>query len=188
VKWFDALLIGALVVSTLPISGPDAAAEALSSPAEAQDSAEAAPAGQAPAAEADDQAERDEFERMEAILRAEEDMIQGSYSYEAGRRRDPFVSLLRPRETPRPGATGLDCPIGCLIGDITLTGIFVMPEGPVAQILSPDHDKSYLIRVGDEFHDGDVIAITRDGVRFRQIVNDFQEMKPYREVYMELNP
>ncbi len=63
-----------------------------------------------------------------------------------------------------------------------------MPEGPVAQVQSPDQEKSFLIRVGDEFHDGDVIGITADSVRFRQMVNDFQEMKPFREVTKKLNP
>ncbi len=182
-RWLDVLLIAALVVSALPIPILHDSAAAMS-PQEESESAQAEPAEPVTASEQDG----NEFERMEEILRAEEDMIQGSYAYDAGRRRDPFISLLRPREPSDNRPAGLECPIGCLIDEITLTGIFVMPEGPVAQILSPDHDKSYLIRVGDEFHDGDVIAITADGVRFRQMVNDFQEMKPFREVYKELNP
>ena len=105
------------------------------------------------------------FDEMESILRVEEEMIQGTYSYDAGRRRDPFVSLLRKRNAPVARPEG-DCPIGCLIDEVTLTGIFLMPEGPVAQVQSPDQEKSFLIRVGDEFHDGDVIAITADSASF----------------------
>ncbi len=174
-RWLDVALIALLVLSVLPIATLEGPVEAMAPQAEEVEPVE-------------DQAEVSEFEEMEQILREEEDMIQGGIAYDAGRRRDPFVSLLKPRIGVERRPTGLDCPIGCLIDEITLTGIFVMPEGPVAQILSPDQEKSYLIRVGDEFHDGDVVAISADGVRFRQMVNDFQEMKPFREVFKELNP
>ena len=169
-KWFYALLIAALVL-------PLASAGLLAQDAEVEEP------------EAADEAEPtdDSFEDMESILRLEEEMIQGTYAYDAGRRRDPFVSLLRKRNAPVARPEG-DCPIGCLIDEVTLTGIFIMPEGPVAQVQSPDQEKSFLILVGDEFHDGDVIAITADSVRFRQMVNDFQEMKPFREVTKKLNP
>ncbi len=172
-KWLQTLLIAALIVSVVPL------------PLLSQDEPAEEPVAEDAGEAADD--ESSEFEAMEDILRTEEEMIQGTYSYDAGRRRDPFVSLIRKRNAPvaRPGG---DCPIGCLIDEVTLTGIFLMPEGPVAQVQSPDQEKSFLIRVGDEFHDGDVIAITADSVRFRQMVDDFQEMKPFREVTKKLNP
>lgn len=171
-KWLYALLIAALL---LPLA---------STGVEAQDEGAEEPS----VAAGDEPAEGDEsFDEMESILRVEEEMIQGDYAYDAGRRRDPFISLLRKRNAPVARPEG-DCPIGCLIDEVTLTGIFLMPEGPVAQVQSPDQEKSFLIRVGDEFHDGDVIAITADSVRFRQMVNDFQEMKPFREVTKKLNP
>lgn len=164
-----------------------AALLALVAPVPAQDETPAEGAGVA-ATEPAAAEKPDEFDEVESILRQEEDMIQGAFTYDAGRRRDPFISLIRKRElAPRELLNG-DCPIGCLIDEVTLTGIFVMPEGPVAQIQSPDQEKSFLIRVGDEFHDGDVIAISADAVRFRQMVNDFQEMKPYREVTKRLSP
>ncbi len=172
------LLIGALISSLLPWTAPGRAAWAATAENDPQD-------GQSEAGEPAVADER--FEEMESILRDEEEMIQGSYSYDPGRRRDPFVSLARKRDAPVARPQG-DCPTGCLIDEVTLTGIFLMPEGPVAQVQSPDQEKSFLIRVGDEFHDGDVVAITADSVRFRQMVNDFQEMKPFREVTKKLNP
>ncbi len=174
------LLIGALIVSVAPVT--------------ARSTEPAEPADQADRTDQEARSEaspttgsEDDFEEMENLLRDEEAMIEGSYSYDAGRRRDPFVSLARKRNAPVARPQG-ECPTGCLIDEVTLTGIFLMPEGPVAQVQSPDQDKSFLIRVGDEFHDGDVVAITADSVRFRQMVNDFQEMKPFREVTKKLNP
>lgn len=179
-KWLDIALIAALMLSVLPMQAGLQPAEALGPQAE-----------EAVAPEPDvfesSEDKADEFDKMESILRNEEDMVQGSFNYDPGRRRDPFVSLARRTlQVERP--TGGDCPTGCLIDEVSLTGIFVMPEGPVAQIQSPDQDKSYLIRVGDEFHDGDVVAITADAVHFRQMVNDYDATKPYREVTKSLNP
>jgi len=137
----------------------------------------------------DEAGEEGEFDRVEEILQQEEDMIQGAYSYQAGRRRDPFISLVQKRKGARgPETLDGECPTGCLIDEVTLTGIFVMPEGPVAQIQSPDQEKSFLIRIGDEFHDGNVVAITADSVRFRQVVDDLDSMKPFRAVTKTLSP
>jgi hypothetical protein len=126
---------------------------------------------------------------IEAILAAEEAMLAGSgYSYDPGERRDPFKSLLRARESaelrgPRPeGIPGL------LIDEIDLTGVFVMPEGPVAQIVAPEQDRSFLLREGDQLYDGDVVQISQDSVVFKQILDDPTALKPFREVVKQLNP
>ncbi len=126
---------------------------------------------------------------IESILAAEEEMIAGGgYSYEPGERRDPFKSLLSAREPaelrgPRPeGIPGL------LIDEIDLTGIFVTPEGPVAQVVSPEQDRSYLLREGDQLYDGDVVRISQDSVVFKQILDDPTALKPFREVQKQLNP
>ena len=123
------------------------------------------------------------------ILAAEEEMLAGiGYSYDPGERRDPFKSLLRAREPaemrgPRPeGIPGL------LIDEIDLTGIFVTPEGPVAQVVSPEQDRSYLLREGDQLYDGDVVQISQDSVVFKQILDDPTALKPFREVQKQLNP
>ncbi len=135
--------------------------------------------GEPPAPEAD----------IESILAAEEEMLAGvGSSYDPGERRDPFKSLLRAREAadlrgPRPeGIPGL------LIDEIDLTGIFVTPEGPVAQVVSPELDRSYLLREGDQLYDGDVVRISQDAVVFKQILDDPTALKPFREVQKHLNP
>lgn len=126
---------------------------------------------------------------IDEILAAEEEMLAGiGYSYDAGDRRDPFKSLLQAREPaelrgPRPeGIPGL------LIDEIDLTGIFVTPEGPVAQVVSPEQDRSYLLREGDQLYDGDVVQISQDSVVFKQILDDPTALKPFREVQKQLNP
>ena len=126
---------------------------------------------------------------IESILAAEEQMIAGGgYTYDPGDRRDPFKSLLSAREPaelrgPRPeGIPGL------LIDEIDLTGIFVTPEGPVAQVVAPEQDRSYLLREGDQLYDGDVVRISQDSVVFKQILDDPTALKPFREVQKQLNP
>ncbi|MFQ5349395.1 MAG: hypothetical protein ACE5EG_03005 [Thermoanaerobaculia bacterium] len=126
---------------------------------------------------------------IDSILAAEEEMLAGvGYSYDPGERRDPFKSLLRARDTaelrgPRPeGIPGL------LIDEIDLTGVFVTPEGPVAQVVSPEQDRSYLLHEGDQLYDGDVVRISQDSVVFKQILDDPTALKPFREVQKQLNP
>ena len=126
---------------------------------------------------------------IDSILAGEEEMLAGGgYSYEPGERRDPFKSLLRAREPtemrgPRPeGIPGL------LIDEIDLTGVFVTPDGPVAQVVSPEEDRSYLLREGDQLYDGDVVRISQDSVVFKQILDDPTALKPFREVQKQLNP
>lgn len=126
---------------------------------------------------------------IDSILAGEEEMLAGGgYSYEPGERRDPFKSLLRAREPtemrgPRPeGIPGL------LIDEIDLTGVFVTTDGPVAQVVSPEEDRSYLLREGDQLYDGDVVRISQDSVVFKQILDDPTALKPFREVQKQLNP
>ena len=126
---------------------------------------------------------------IDAILEGEEQMLQGSgYFYEPGERRDPFRSLLAARFRPRqrgPRSEGIP---GLLIDEVDLTGIFVTGDGPVAQIESTDREKSFLLRIGDQLFDGDVVSIVRGQVTFRQIVDDPTAIKPFREVIKKLNP
>ncbi len=127
---------------------------------------------------------------IDALLAEDEAVFAADgYAYDAAGRRDPFRSLLVARERagdevqPRPeGVPGL------LISEIDLTGIFVLPDGPVAQIQSASLDKSYLLRVGDRLYDGSVVSISRNEVTFRQIVDDPTALKPFREVVKKLNP
>lgn len=118
----------------------------------------------------------------------EEEPPAAGYTYEAGNRRDPFVSLLDARRSPReqrprpPGIPGL------LIDEIRVSGIFVTSRGTVAQVRVADRDESYLLRAGDRLFDGEVIAILDGEVVFRQEVREATALKPFREVVKKLNP
>lgn len=159
--------------------------------ARAQDPEETEP-GAEPLAETEElafSADQEQTEQADEILEDEAEMLAGEgYFYDPGNRRDPFKSLLAARERlefrgPRPeGIPGL------LIDEIDLTGIFITGDGPVAQVASADQEKSYLLRVGDQLYDGDVVGIARDEAVFKQIVDDPAALKPFREVVKKLNP
>lgn len=127
---------------------------------------------------------------VDALLLQEEEMFAGEgYTYEPGDRRDPFESLreVRERRDTRSGPRPEGVP-GLLIDEVDLTGIFVLPDGPVAQVQAADQDKSFLLRVGDRLYDGNVVSISRGEVVFRQEVDDPAALKPFREVVKKLNP
>lgn len=124
------------------------------------------------------------------ILQGEEEVLEGGgYTYDPGGRRDPFKSLLSGTGSsaavtgPRPkGVPGL------LIDEIDLSGIFLTPQGPVAQVQASNRKESYLLHVGEHLYDGEVVNITNNEVVFRQKVNDPTALKPFREVVKKLNP
>jgi len=126
--------------------------------------------------------------KIEEILQEDEAVLQGVVSsYDPGKRRDPFRSLLTPAKAelrgPRPeGIAGL------LIDEIDITGIFKTSKGFVAQISAQNQKKSFLLRPGDQVYDGDVLQIDNSEVVFRQIVNDPTVIKPFREVVKKLRP
>lgn len=126
---------------------------------------------------------------VEGMLEDDADVFAGrGYGYDPEGRRDPFISLQRTRDSvpdrgPRPeGVPGL------LIGEVDLTGIFVLPEGPVAQVQTSDRDRSYLLRAGDKLYDGDVVSVSLEELVFRQILDDPTALTPFREVVKRLNP
>lgn len=127
---------------------------------------------------------------IEGMLDADEAIYAGrGYGYDPGDRRDPFRSLVQRSseaeldQGPRPeGIPGL------LIGEIDLTGVFVLPEGPVAQVQTSDRDRSYLLRPGDRLFDGDVVSVSLQEIVFRQILDDPTALTPFREVVKRLNP
>lgn len=126
---------------------------------------------------------------LDELLEEDEFTLSGDgYTYDAGGRRDPFKSLLVVRQGtlkrgPRPeGIPGL------LIEEVDLTGIFVTPEGPVAQVQSTQSEMSHLLHEGDQLYDGDVVSIGTNEVVFKQIVDDPTAVKPFREVVKKLNP
>ena len=126
---------------------------------------------------------------IEEFLEGEMDVMAGEgETYDPGDRRDPFVSLLTIRRVstargPRPeGIPGL------AIDDVEVTGIFIIADGPVAQVRVADKRKSYLLREGDQLYDGDVTSISFDEVVFKQILDDPAALKPFRPVVKKLRP
>ena len=136
----------------------------------------------------------EDLEYIDDLLESDFGVLESGISYDDGGRRDPFRSLLqvsneRPElRGPRPeGIPGL------AIDEITVTGIWVTPDGPVSQVQATDRAKSFLIRPGDQLYDGDVVRITYERygtstVVFKQILDDPTATKPFREVVRRLEP
>ena len=74
---------------------------------------------------------------------------------------------------------------GLLIDEIRLTGVFRTSRGFVAQVSAPG-SRSYLLKEGDQLYDGDVVAINKNEVVFKQVVADPTASKPFREVVKSL--
>jgi hypothetical protein len=110
------------------------------------------------------------------------------YAYDSGGRRDPFRSLLSVRRRPEATGPRPDGIPGLLIDEIDISGIWVLDDGPVAQIRSTQQDQSYLLREGDQLYDGDVVSISLEEVVFKQIVDDPTAIKPFHEVVKRLKP
>jgi Tfp pilus assembly protein PilP len=101
-----------------------------------------------------------------------------SPSYDAGSRRDPFVSLLRRGvETPAtpvsraPGITGLP------VADVSLRGVLAS-RGEYVGIVQGADNKTYIVRAGQKLADGTIRAIERDAMVIVQHVNDPIADKP----------
>ena len=86
-----------------------------------------------------------------------------------------------PSAAPRPDGVA-----GLLIDEIALTGIFRTSRGWVAQVSAPGTSRSYLLKEGDQLYDGDVVAINKNEVVFKQVVADPTASKPFREVVKSL--
>ncbi len=124
---------------------------------------------------------------IDDFLMGEMEVLAGEgQTYDAGDRRDPFLSLVQDR--PDPARSDCNEPgIPCLaIDDVEVTGIFMTGQGAVAQIRVADKRQSYLIREGDQLRDGDVTSIAFDEVVFTQEVEE--GLKPFQPVVKKLKP
>lgn len=120
---------------------------------------------------------------VEEILDSDVELRAGGGDrYDGGTRRDPFRSLVRRREVQQQSGPRPEGKPGLLIDEIYITGIFNTHLGDFAQVRGGSKDKSFLLQAGDQLFDGDVISIGSDHVVFRQIINDPEAIKPFREV------
>ncbi|MEM7583915.1 MAG: hypothetical protein AAF560_11080 [Acidobacteriota bacterium] len=132
--------------------------------------------------------EAPDFSAIDDMLKLDEEVLSDptTYSYDPGARRDPFTSLFQARVAARRSEKRPDGPAGLLIDEIAVEGVFVLDDGPVVQVQSASQETSFLLRVGDQLWDGDVIRITLDEVVFKQSVDDPTALKPFREVVKKL--
>jgi hypothetical protein len=107
-----------------------------------------------------------------------------NYIYDAGARRDPFISLLT-------GIKGKKTPQGQLtVADAKVVGITRNRDGYVAIIMGADK-KARFMKPGDKLYDGAVIAIEADRVIFRQDLTEDTLAAPglkSKEVVKRLHP
>jgi hypothetical protein len=133
------------------------------------------------------------LEEIEEILSRGEQALESGDVYDPANRRDPFRSLVRVIEQARevgPRPEGIE---GLLIDETSITGIWETQSGPVAQVQSSHDPRSFLLRPGDRVFDGEVIAVryvrgAGGEVVFRQVVQDPDSPRPFREVVKRLNP
>ena len=175
---FPMALLAALVMASPPLVAQDDEAAA----AEEAPDAGAVLEGTGGVDEADQ-------ELIEEILTGDEEVLAGGgYTYDPAGRRDPFLSLLTRTQLEAgekvrpPGVPGL------LIDELDVKGIFELTGQMFAQVQTADKEKSFLIQVGDQLYDGEVVNIAMNEVTFKQIVNDPSIIKPFREVVKKLNP
>lgn len=119
----------------------------------------------------------------------------GGYNYNAGGRRDPFVSLQKPVAAdrgPKSRKPGME---GFLIQEIALKGIVrtsgggtgvASKPGFIAVFLGTD-GKSYFVTNGQRLFDGVITAVEAGSVTFLQEVTDPLSPVKSREVKKSLN-
>ena len=106
--------------------------------------------------------------------------------YDAGGRRDPFVSLIVPKVapssgpaagSPRPGA-GLG---GLSVSDVVVKGLVRSGTTLIALLQGPD-GRTYMAKRLDRLHDGVVTRIDSDGVVFTERTADAAGVVRARDV------
>lgn len=153
-------------------------------PAVAQQPAADKAATPAPAAASEQEGAFNIEQNLEDVL--QQPLGADTYRYDSQGRRDPFRSLIGPRQSLGEGERPTGVP-GFLVDEIDLSGVVRTKQGLVAMIKGPDN-KGYLVRVGDKVFDGELIRIAQGSIVFRQEVNDPTQIERYKEVVKELVP
>jgi Tfp pilus assembly protein PilP len=104
------------------------------------------------------------------------------FTYEAGGRRDPFISLANQGSDPRSeGRTRYQGLAGVGVNEVNVKGIVLYERQLVAMVQAPDN-RTYLVRPNDRLLDGSVRAVTSEAVVFVQQVNDPLSLVKQREI------
>jgi hypothetical protein len=134
-----------------------------------------------------------DLELIDRLLEEDEAALEAGFVYDAGGRRDPFVTLLVTRDEPErlgPRPEGIP---GFLTDEVSVVGIWMIGREPVAQVRTADDPKQYLLHEGDQLYDGEVVRIQYSRgqggeVVFRQRVDDPSAPRPFREIVKRLEP
>jgi hypothetical protein len=110
-----------------------------------------------------------------------------AYTYEAGGRRDPFISLDRASDPNGRARSKLPGLAGLAINEATVKGVVKSEGRLVAMVQAPDN-KTYIVRPNDRLLDGAVRAVTPEGVVFVQQVNHPRSLVKQREIRKLLRP
>ncbi len=130
-----------------------------------------------------------DFEEIEELLQADDEVMGGGQSsYDPEGRPDPFIPLNQRVKVQLDGTNRPEGIPGLMIDEIDLKGIVKMSGQWVGMVETSSRDKSYLLRVGDRLFDGDVVGISANSIKFKQLINDPSNFKPFREVEKQLNP
>lgn len=131
-----------------------------------------------------------DFGAVDQLLEQDAEVMSdpGTYAYDPGARRDPFRSLIQRQADDASDQDRPEGVPGLLVDEIAVQGIFMLPDGPVAQVVSTSQDTSFLIRPGDQLWDGEVVSMTLNEVVFKQDTDDQNSLKPFREVVKRLDP
>jgi Tfp pilus assembly protein PilP len=112
----------------------------------------------------------------------------GAYRYNAGGRRDPFMSLVRrggaAKEDEAKRKQGIE---GLLISELALQGIIKTADGYIAFFAGPN-GKSYWVKNNQRFYDGQLIGIDATTATFKQEVSDPLNPVKTRDVKKYLYP
>lgn len=113
--------------------------------------------------------------------------VDAEYFYDAKEKRDPFIPLRKGSNRKTPNTT-LPCPAGCLISEMELQGIVKGAGGIFFAIFFGPDKKSYNMKVGDKFYDGEITTIDVKKVILKEEVQDPTEIIRFREVIRWLHP
>lgn len=108
-----------------------------------------------------------------------------TFTYEPGRRRDPFVSLLTRTERRGSSQTGEGI-TSLAVDDLSVRGIVATSTGYIAMVKSPN-GKTFLVRPNDRLLDGTVKTISAQGLVILQDVSDPLSLVKQREVHKMLH-
>lgn len=107
------------------------------------------------------------------------------YTYAAGGRRDPFVSLAAPKTAITQSSPGVAVKgaAGILVDELTVKGIVLSNGSYVAMVAGPGgKTQTYTVKAGSRLMDGTVQSITAEAVVILQQVSDPLSLEKQRSV------